>query len=117
MSFNDIFIMERNNGNIHLFALRNNFNPSQMKPETPAKKDIRTPFGLKSNDRMSSKSGSTQNVLLTEKYNRDIEMIRRMQGQGYFRKMTKKESLNLRKNNFLKDKEMVTTNTNQVNTI
>jgi hypothetical protein len=104
--------MEKNNANTNLFSFRTNLtNQNIFSPQTPAKNEIRTPFGLRSNDRMSSKSGSTQNVLLTEKYNKDIELIRKLQGQGFIRRITKKDSLNLRKNNFLKDKDI---NTNQV---
>ena len=94
--------MEKNNGRSMFSKLSSVYFGSK----SPEKPDIliKTNIGGKSNDHLSSINSSNIN-LLSEKYNKDIELIRKMQKQGVIRKLSKKDSQILRKNNFLSDKD------------
>ena len=99
--------MEKNNGN-NLFSFRKKevyapISPNRNRkkevyiPLSPNRNDISTkiPYGLKSNDRSSSKSDTI--YIAQSNYYRDLEIIRKMQKQGIIRKLTKKDSLKISK--------------------
>ena len=84
--------MEKHKGNNITLLMKNNCFPAsnKIKNETYAK----LPYGLKSNDFQFEEIDKQ----LIDKYNRDIDNIRKLQKQGIIRKLTKNDSLNLRKN-------------------
>ena len=93
--------MKNNLGN-NIFSFMKNSNYTNI-TSNKNERSFKIPFGLKSSGRSFSNSESNNGILLTEKYNRDLENIRKMQNQGVIRKLTRKDSINLRKNNFLNE--------------
>lgn len=95
--------MEKNKENTLFPSFKSNY-----KIKNPSGKfnfNIITNTSGKSNDPFSSYANSNINTI-ENRHNKDIEEIGRMQRLGVLRKITKKDSENMRKNNFKYEKDL-----------
>ncbi len=96
--------MEKSNGNTLFPSFKSNGN--LKKPVGKQNLPIPTNFSGKSNDPFSSIANSNNNTLEI-RHNRDIEEIGRMQRLGVLRRISKKDSETIRKNNQIFEKEAI----------
>jgi hypothetical protein len=96
--------MEKSNGNILFPSFKSNGN--LKKPIAKNNLPIPTNFSGRSNEPFSSIANSNNNTLEI-RHNKDIEEIGKMQRLGVLRRISKKDSENIRKNNLIYEQEAI----------